>query len=251
LQDHLEAIVQYECLQPITLYGRLNLLSKALIDARWLLRKDGDGATNHFESAGFVRSRAGVAYPDIQFHFLPVAIRYDSKASAPCHDFQMHVGPMRSASRGHVRLRSNDSAQAPSIQFNYLSAAEDLADFRHCIRLTREIVAQAAFRPLRGRELAPGENVVDDDALDEFIRNNVESAYHSCGTCQMGRVDDPHAVVDPQCKVIGVQGLRVADSPIFPRITNGNLNAPSIMVGEKADDHVLGRTPLAPSTLQP
>ena len=251
LQDHLEIILQYECLQPITLYSRLNLFSKALIGARWLLRKDGDGATNHFESAAFVRSRAGVVYPDIQYHFLPVAIRYDGKASAPCHGFQMHVGPMRSASRGHVRLRSDDPAQAPVIQFNYLSKAADLADFRHCIRLTREIAAQPALSPFRGRELSPGEHIADDDALDAFIRGAVESAYHPCGTCRMGGADDPGAVVDPQCRVIGVEGLRVADSSIFPRITNGNLNAPSIMVGEKAADHVLGRDPLPPSNLQP
>jgi choline dehydrogenase len=215
------------------------------------LRKDGDGATNHFESAAFVRSRAGVVYPDIQYHFLPVAIRYDGKASAPCHGFQMHVGPMRSASRGHVRLRSDDPAQAPVIQFNYLSKAADLADFRHCIRLTREIAAQPALSPFRGRELSPGEHIADDDALDAFIRGAVESAYHPCGTCRMGSADDPGAVVDPQCRVIGVEGLRVADSSIFPRITNGNLNAPSIMVGEKAADHVLGRDPLPPSNLQP
>jgi choline dehydrogenase len=251
LQDHLEAVVQYECLQPITLYSNLNLVSKALIGARWLLTGGGDGASNHFESAAFVRSRAGVRYPDIQYHFLPVAIRYDGKTPARCHGFQMHVGPMRSASRGRVTLQSPDALMPPAIRFNYMSTAEDWRDFRHCIRLTREIASQPAFTPYRGRELAPGDEMESDQELDDWIRDSVESAYHPCGTCRMGAVDDPDAVVDPECRVIGVDGLRVADSSIFPRITNGNLNAPSIMVGEKASDHILGRTPLPPSNLTP
>lgn len=251
LQDHLEVYIQQECTQPITLYSKLNLFSKARIGVEWLLFKTGDGATNHFESAAFVRSKAGVEYPDIQYHFLPVAIRYDGKAAAQSHGFQAHVGPMRSKSRGSVTLRSANPREKPVIKFNYMSHEDDWADFRHCVRLTREIFGQAAFDPYRGAEIQPGAHVQTDDEIDNFIREHVESAFHPCGTCKMGAVDDPMAVVDPECRVIGVEGLRVADSSIFPRITNGNLNGPSIMVGEKASDHILGRTPLARSNQEP
>lgn len=251
LQDHLELYVQQECTQPITLYSRLNLFSKALIGLEWLLFKTGDGATNHFESAAFVRSAPGVEYPDIQFHFLPVAIRYDGRLAARAHGFQAHVGPMRSKSRGHVRLRDADPRTPPAIRFNYMSHADDWAEFRRCIRMAREIFAQPAFDPYRGRELAPGAGVQSDEAIDAYVRQHVESAYHPCGTCRIGRRDDPAAVVDAELRVIGVDRLRVADSSVFPRITNGNLNAPSIMVGEKASDHMLGRAPLPRSNLEP
>ncbi len=251
LQDHLELYIQQECLEPITLYRHLNLVSKGLIGLQWLLAKSGHGATNHFESAAFIRSRAGIKYPDIQYHFLPVAIRYDGKAPAESHGFQAHVGPMRSASRGWVRLRSPDPTAAPVIQFNYMSTPEDWRDFRTCIRLTREIFRQEAFKPFAGREIAPGAAIESDDALDDFIRDAVESAYHPCGTCRMGRPDDPMAVVDPQCRVIGLEGLRVIDSAIIPQITNGNLNGPSLMIGEKGSDHVLGREPLPASNQAP
>ncbi|MGQ2906411.1 MAG: choline dehydrogenase [Aliihoeflea sp.] len=251
LQDHMELYIQQEATKPITLYSKLNLFSKALIGAEWLFFKSGLGASNHFEAAAFLRSKAGVDYPDIQYHFLPVAIRYDGKAAAKSHGFQAHVGPMRSKSRGSVTLRSPDPADKPVIRFNYMSHPDDWTDFRHCIRLTREIFGQAAFDEFRGREISPGADVTSDEALDAFIRDHAESAYHPCGTCRMGRANDPHAVVDPECRVIGVDGLRVADSSIFPRITNGNLNAPSIMVGEKAADHILGRQPLSPSNQEP
>lgn len=251
LQDHLELYIQQEATQPVTLHSVLNPFSKALIGVRWLLFKNGLGATNHFEAAAFLRSAPGVDYPDIQYHFLPAAIRYDGKATASSHGFQAHVGPMRSKSRGSVTLRSPDPRDRPVIRFNYMSHPDDWTDFRHCIRLTREIFGQAAFDLYRGREISPGEHVRSDAELDDFIRQHVESAYHPCGSCRMGRADDPHAVVDPECRVIGVEGLRVADSSIFPRVTNGNLNAPSIMTGEKAADHILGRQPLAPSNQQP
>ena len=251
LQDHLELYVQQECLQPITLYSKLNLVSKGLIGLEWLLFKSGLGTTNHFESAAFLRSAPGVEYPDIQYHFLPVAIRYDGKAPAKSHGFQAHVGPMRSKSRGWVKLRSADPKDKAVIQFNYMSHEDDWRDFRNCIRLTREIFGQDAFKPYAGREIAPGSAVQSDDQLDDFIRAAVESAYHPCGTCKMGNAEDPGAVVDPECRVIGVEGLRLADSSIFPRITNGNLNGPSIMVGEKASDHILGRAPLPRSNQQP
>lgn len=251
LQDHMELYIQQSCVQPITLHSKLNLFSKTMIGAQWLFFKSGDGASNHFESAAFLRSKAGVEYPDIQYHFLPAAIRYDGKAAAEGHGFQAHVGPMRSKSRGAVTLRSADPRDKPKIQFNYMSHPDDWADFRHCIRLTREIFGQHAFDPYRGEEIQPGKHVQTDDELDDFIREHAESAFHPCGTCKMGAADDPMAVVDPECRVIGVENLRVADSSIFPRITNGNLNAPSIMTGEKAADHILGYDMLPRSNKQP
>ncbi|MEY8831408.1 choline dehydrogenase [Sedimentitalea sp. XS_ASV28] len=247
LQDHLEMYIQMAASQPVTLYKHWNLVSKALIGARWLFSKTGLGASNQFESAAFIRSRAGVPYPDIQYHFLPMAVRYDGQAAAEGHGFQAHVGPMRSASRGAVTLRSADPDEAPAIRFNYMSHERDWEDFRTCIRLTREIFAQPAFAPFVRHEIQPGAELQSDAELNAAIAEHAESAYHPCGTCRMGRADDPDAVVDPSGRVIGVEGLRVADSSIFPRITNGNLNAPSIMVGEKMSDHLLGRAPLPPA----
>ena len=247
LQDHLEFYFQVACTQPITLFSNMTLPAKGRIGVRWLMFQDGLGATNHFESCGFIRSRAGLRYPDIQFHFLPAAISYDGRAIATQHGYQAHVGPMRSLSRGHVRLASADPREKPRIRFNYMSHAEDWAEMRACLRLTREIFGQAAFDPYRGGELSPGAEVTGDADIDAFIAAKVESAYHPCGTCKMGAVDDPLAVVDPETRMIGVEGLRVVDSAIIPRITNGNLNAPTIMIGEKAADHILGRPLLAPS----
>jgi choline dehydrogenase len=241
LQDHLELYIQMAASQPVSLFKYWNLLGKAYVGARWLLFKDGPGASNQFESCAFIRSQAGVDYPDIQYHFIPIAVRYDGKAAAEGHGFQAHVGPMRSPSRGEVTLRSSDPKESPRIFFNYMSEEKDWEDFRRCIRLTREIFEQEAFKPFVKHEIQPGADVQTDDELDAFIREHAESAYHPCGTCRMGRADDPMAVVDPEGRVIGVEGLRVADSSIFPRITNGNLNGPSIMVGEKIADHVLGR----------
>lgn len=251
LQDHLELYIQQACVQPITLYKHWNLISKAVIGAQWLFFKKGLGASNQFEAAAFIRSKAGVKYPDIQYHFLPFAVRYDGQAAAEGHGFQAHVGPMRSKSRGAVKLTSSDPRSKPSIFFNYMSHEEDWEDFRKCIRLTRELFGQEAFADYRGKEIQPGDHVQSDEALDDFIREHAESAYHPCGTCRMGAKDDPMSVVDPECRVIGVDGLRVADSSIFPLITNGNLNAPSIMVGEKASDHILGIDPLPASNQEP
>ena len=250
LQDHLELYLQMAASQPITLFKYWNLFGKAMIGAQWLFTKTGLGASNQFESAAFIRSDAGVSYPDIQYHFLPIAVRYDGQAAAEGHGFQAHVGPMRSPSRGAVTLASADPKEAPNILFNYMSEEKDWEDFRKCIRLTREIFAQDAFKPYVKHEIQPGDAVQSDDELDGFIREHVESAYHPCGTCKMGAVNDPMSVVDPECRVIGVEGLRVADSSIFPRITNGNLNGPSIMTGEKAADHILGRR-LAPANSEP
>jgi choline dehydrogenase len=251
LQDHMELYLQYASRQPITLYKHWNVWGKATIGAQWLFTGRGLGASNQFEACAFIRSKPGVDYPDIQYHFLPMAVRYDGKAAAEGHGFQAHVGPMRSKSRGSVTLRSPDPQSAPVIRFNYMSHPDDWEDFRACIRLTREIFGQEAMRPFVKHEIQPGERVQTDAELDAFIRDHAESAYHPCGTARMGRASDRMAVVDPECRVIGVEGLRVADSSIFPRVTNGNLNAPSIMVGEKAADHVLGRVPLAPSNLEP
>jgi choline dehydrogenase len=247
LQDHLEFYFQLASKQPITLYSSLGLMARGKIGLRWLLLKDGLGATNHFESCGFIRSRAGVSYPDIQFHFLPVAVRYDGNGMASEHGFQAHVGPMRSKSRGHVQLRSKDPRQAPRIRFNYMSHPDDWTEMRACVRLTREIFGQRAFDPYRGREIQPGAEIVSDAEIDAFIARAVESAYHPSGTCRMGDPRDPTTVVDPQTRVVGLDSLRVVSSSIMPLITNGNLNAPSIMIGEKASDHILGRDPLPPS----
>jgi choline dehydrogenase len=251
LQDHLEMYIQMTATQPVSLYKYWNLLGKAFVGAQWMFLGTGPGASNQFESCAFIRSAPGVDYPDIQYHFIPIAVRYDGKAAAKSHGFQAHTGPMRSPSRGHVTLRSGDFRDPPKILFNYMAHEQDWQDFRTCIRLTREIFAQPAFAPFAGREIQPGLQAQTDDELNDVIREHVESAYHPCGTCRMGAPSDPLAVVDPQARVIGVERLRVADSAIFPRVTNGNLNAPSIMTGEKVADMILGRPPLPPSNLEP
>ena len=247
LQDHLEFYFQVACLEPITLYRYMNPLGKAWIGARWLLTHSGLGATNHFEAGGFIRSRPGIRYPDIQFHFLPMAVSYDGSSLAREHGFQAHVGPMRSKSRGWVRLASADPRDPPRIFFNYLSQPDDLVEMRACVRLTREVFAQQAFDRFRGREIQPGSAVQSDQQIDQWVRAHVESAYHPSCSCRMGDADDPLAVVDPSTRVRGLAGLRVVDSSIMPTITNGNLNAPTIMLAEKAADHILGKPLLAPS----
>jgi choline dehydrogenase len=234
--------------EPVTLYSHLTPLRKALIGVRWILTKQGLGATNHFETGGFIRSRAGVRYPDMQFHFLPMAMSYDGASLAREHGFQAHVGPMRSKSKGWVRLRSADPLDKPKIFFNYMSRPEDWVDMRACVRLTREIFGQPAFARYRGRELQPGIEVQTDEQIDAFICGHAETAYHPSCTCKMGRADDRMAVVDPYARVRGVQALRVVDSSIMPSITNGNLNAPTIMLAEKAADHILGKAPLEASS---
>ena len=251
LQDHLEVYIQMAASQPVSLFKYWNVFGKAWVGLQWALTRGGPGASNQFESAGFIRSAVGVEYPDLQFHFLPIAVRYDGKAASEGHGFQAHIGPMRSPSRGAVTLRSAKPEDSPKITFNYMSIEKDWIDFRRGIRLTREIFAQEAFRPFVKHEIQPGFELQTDAQIDDFIRAHAESAYHPCGTCKMGAVDDPLAVVDPQTNVIGVKGLRVVDSSIFPQITNGNLNGPSIMVGEKASDLILGKTPLARANSQP
>jgi choline dehydrogenase len=247
LQDHLEFTFQVASKQPITLFTHTGLFSRALIGVEWLMRGRGLGASNHFEAGGFIRSRAGVRYPDIQFHFLPMAVAYDGLTMAKEHGFQAHVGPMRSKSRGSVRLASPDPAEPPRIQFNYMSHPEDWIETRACVRLTREIFAQRAFDPYRGREIKPGADCVSDEAIDAFVRDHIDTAYHPSCTCKMGSPADPFAVVDPETRVIGVEALRVVDSSIMPSITNGNLNAPTIMLAEKAADMIRALDPLPAS----
>ncbi|WP_396586730.1 choline dehydrogenase [Bermanella sp. R86510] len=244
LQDHLEFYFQYKCKQPITLNGKLDWFNKFLIGARWILTKKGLGASNHFESCGFIRSKAGIKWPDMQYHFLPAAMRYDGRTAFAGHGFQVHIGHNKPKSRGHVHIASKDPGQAPSILFNYLQHPDDIEGFRQCVRLTREIIQQPAFEAYRDGEIQPGEDVQSDEEIDAFVRASVESAYHPSCTCKMG--EDEMSVVDSETRVHGIQGLRVIDSSIFPTIPNGNLNAPTIMVAERAADLIKGQT-LAPS----
>jgi choline dehydrogenase len=213
---------------------------------RWLLFKDGLGASNHFETGGFIRSRAGMKFPDIQYHFPPMAVSYDGSSLAKEHGFQAHVGPMRSKSHGWVRLASARIEDHPKILFNYMSHPDDWVEMRACVRLTRELFAQHSFDPYRGREIQPGAAVQTDQQIDDFIRQHVETAYHPSCTCKMGSVTDPQAVVDSAGRVIGLEGLRVVDASIMPSITTGNLNAPTFMLAEKLADAILGKPPLPP-----
>ena len=245
LQDHLEFYFQFKCKQPITLNGKLNWFSKGLIGARWLLDRKGLGATNHFESCGFIRSKAGVEWPDLQYHFLPAAMRYDGRSAFDGHGFQVHIGHNKPKSRGWVRAKSSNPTDSPEIQFNYLEHESDREGFRDCVRLTREIINQPAFDPFRGDEIQPGHGVQTDAEIDAFVRSAVESAYHPSCSCRMG--SDELAVVDPETRVRGIERLRVIDSSIFPTIPNGNLNAPTIMVAEKAADMIRGKESLSPS----
>ncbi|NRA19448.1 MAG: choline dehydrogenase [Oceanospirillaceae bacterium] len=249
LQDHLEVYYQYSCKQPITLNGKLDLFSKAFIGARWLLTKTGLGASNHFESCGFIRSRAGVEWPDIQFHFLPAAMRYDGAQAVDGHGYQVHVGPNKPTSRGRVWITSDDPLAKPNIIFNYISTEQDRQDWRSCIRLTREILSQSALDEYRDQVLQPSDQILSDEEIDQWVKENVESAYHPSCSCKIGADDDPLAVLNSDCQVRGIKQLRVVDSSVFPTITNGNLNAPTIMVAEKAADLILGRQPLPAANL--
>ena len=247
LQDHLEFYFQYKCKQPITLNRKLGLISKGLIGARWLFTRSGLGATNHFESCAFIRSKADVEWPDIQYHFLPAAIRYDGKSAFDGDGFQVHVGHNKPKSRGSVTVQSSDPTVPPKILFNYLQHQDDIEGFRACVRLTREIIAQSAFDDFRDGEIQPGEHIQTDEEIDAFVREAVESAYHPSCSCKMG--EDEMAVVDSQTNVHGIEGLRVVDSSIFPTIPNGNLNAPTIMVAEKAADIILRKPALPPQNV--
>ena len=245
LQDHAEVYIQFGCKEPVTLNSKMDPLSKLLIGLRWLLFKDGLGATNHFEAGGFIRSEKGLRWPDIQFHFLPAAMRYDGNKPIKGHGFMVLTGPNKPKSRGYVRARSADPYEHPQIQFNYLQREEDREGFRRCIRLTREIIGQKAMDRFRDGEIAPGPQVNTDEEIDAFVRENLESTYHPCGSCRMG--EDDMAVVDSELRVHGIAGLRVIDSSVFPTEPNGNLNAPTIMLAERASDLVRGRKMLPAS----
>jgi len=245
LQDHLETYVQYACKEPITLYSATHPLVKLKIGLQWLLFQTGLGATNHFESGGFIRSEAGVKHPDLQYHFLPMAVRYDGNSPSTGHGFQAHVGPMRPTSRGHVRIKTANPKDAPEIIFNYMGTEQDRKEMRAAIRLTREVFMQKAFDRFRGEELSPGPHVQTDAEIDAHIRASAETAYHPSCSCRMG--SDAMAVVDSQGRVHGVQGLRVVDASIMPLVVSGNLNVPTIMMAEKIADAIKGKA-LAPST---
>lgn len=240
LQDHLEFNFQYRCKQPISLNSKLGLLQKAFIGARWLLFKTGLGRTNHFEACAFIRSRAGVESPDIQYHFLPGAVTYDGSVAFKGHGFQVHVGHNKPTSRGYVRALSADVRQHPQILFNYLQTEEDRQGFRQCVHLTREIMNQPAMDAYRGEAIQPTSEVLTDQQIDAFVRNSVDSAYHPAGTCKMGT--EQMAVVDADLRVRGVANLRVIDSSVFPLLPNGNLNAPTMMLAERGADLIKGHS---------
>ena len=247
LQDHLEVYFQYHCKKPITLNSKLNLFSKGLIGIEWILAKTGLGATNHFESCGFIRSRAGLKWPNIQYHFLPAAMRYDGNAAMDGHGYQVHAGVNKVTSRGNVRINSSDPKAKPTIIFNYMKTEQDRQDWRDCIRLTREILSQPALDDFNAGEASPGIDVSSDEEIDAWVRANVESAYHPSCSCKMGSLDDPMTVVNNEGQVNGIENLRVIDSSVFPTIPNGNLNGPTIMLAEKMADSVLGKKPLISS----
>ena len=245
LQDHLEVYVQHVCTQPVSLYAAQRPWNKLRIGVEWLLLGRGIGASNQFEAGAFIRSAAGVEHPDLQYHFLPIAINYDGSNPHRGHGYQAHVGPMRPTSVGRVQLRSADPREPPSILFNYMATEGDRQEMRAGVRLTREIFAQPAFDRFRGAELAPGPEVRSDAEIDAFVRAKAESAYHPSCSCKMGPESDATAVVDGACRVRGVEGLRVVDASVMPSIPSGNLNAPTIMLAEKAADLIRGREPLA------
>ncbi|MCX5539638.1 choline dehydrogenase [Paraburkholderia sp. CNPSo 3076] len=245
LQDHLEMYMQYECKEPVSLYPALLMRNQPAIGLEWMLRGTGIGASNHFEAGGFIRTRDDDPWPNLQYHFLPVAINYNGSNAIKMHGFQAHVGSMRSPSRGRVKLRSRDPRQHPSILFNYMAEALDWREFRDAIRVTREILAQPALDRFRGRELSPGAALKTDAEIDAFVRNRAETAYHPSCSCAMGY--DDMAVVDSEGRVHGLDGLRVVDASIMPRITTGNLNAPTIMIAEKIADRIRGHEALARS----
>ncbi|MBI8426121.1 choline dehydrogenase [Pseudomonas aeruginosa] len=246
LQDHLELYLQYACKQPVSIYPATKWWNQPAIGAQWLFLGKGLGASNQFEAGGFIRTREAFEWPNIQFHFLPVAINYNGSKGVQEHGFQAHMGSMRSPSRGRIHLKSRDPRQHPSILFNYMSHEQDWQEFRDGIRLTREIMNQPALDPYQGRELSPGVSVQSDAELDEFIRNHAETAFHPSCSCKMG--SDDMAVVDGQGRVHGMEGLRVVDASIMPLIITGNLNATTIMMAEKIADRIRGRQPLPRST---
>jgi len=239
LQDHLEVYVQYACTQPVSVQPALKKWKRPYIGARWLFLRSGPGASNHFEAGGFVRSNDDVAYPNIMFHFLPLAIRYDGTAPAAKHGYQVHVGPMYSDARGSVKITSADPRVKPALRFNYLSTAQDRREWVEAIRVSRSILEQPAFDPFNGGETSPGPSVDSDDEILDWVARDAETALHPSCTCAMGSVVDPATM-----RVYGLDGVRVVDASVFPFVTNGNIYAPVMMVAEKAADLIRGNTPL-------
>ena len=249
LQDHLEVYVQHVCSQPVSMQPALQWYNKPLIGLNWLLFRKGPAATNHFEAGGFIRSNEEVAYPNVMFHFLPLAIRYDGSAPKGGHGYQVHVGPMVSDARGSVKIKSADPTLAPALRFNYLSTEQDKREWVEAIHCARHILSQPAFADYSEGEISPGPAVASDAEILDWVARDGETAYHPSCTCKMGK--DALSVVDPETmKVIGVEGLRVVDASVMPYVTNGNIYAPTMMVAEKAADLILGNTPLAPSTVE-
>jgi choline dehydrogenase len=247
LQDHLEVYVQYAAKQPVSVAPALKWRNRPAVGARWLFLRSGPGATNHFEGGGFARSNDGVRYPNLMFHFLPVAIRYDGSAPAGDHGYQVHIGPMYSDARGRVRITSADPSVHPALRFNYLSTATDRQEWVEAIRVARHILTQPAFGPYNDGEISPGPTVETDQQILDWVARDGETALHPSCTNAMGA--GPMSVVDPgTMRVHGLAGLRVVDASVMPYITNGNIYAPVMMIAEKAADLILGHTPLPPST---
>jgi choline dehydrogenase len=247
MQDHLEVYVQHASTQPVSMQPALKWRNRPAVGARWLFARSGPGATNHFEAGGFVRSNEDVEYPNLMFHFLPLAVRYDGSAPASEHGFQVHVGPMNSDVRGSVRIVSADPRAHPALRFNYLSTEQDRREWIEAVRCARRILTQPAFGELSGGELSPGPAVETDEEILDWVARDAETALHPSCTCRMGT--DDMAVVDPSSmRVHGLEGLRVVDASVMPYVTNANIYAPTMMIAEKAADLVLGRTPEAPST---
>jgi choline dehydrogenase len=245
LQDHLEVYVQYACKQPVSMQPALKWYNKPFIGLAWLLFKRGPAATNHFEGGGFIRSNDDVAYPNLMYHFLPLAIRYDGSAPKGGHGYQVHVGPMYSNSRGSVKIKSADPYEKPALRFNYLSTPEDRREWIEAVRCTRKILNQPAMTPFNAGETSPGPSVESDEQILEWVKRDGETALHPSCTCKLGT--DALAVTDPNSmRVHGLDGLRVVDASSMPYVTNGNIYAPTMMLAEKAADLILGNTPLPP-----
>ena len=247
LQDHLEVYVQHACTQPVSVAPALKFRNRPWIGAQWLFFRKGPGATNHFEGGGFARSNEDVAYPNLMFHFLPIAIRYDGSSPAADHGYQIHIGPMYSDARGSVKLKSLDPSVHPAIRFNYMSTDQDRREWVEAIRVARDILRQSAFDPYSGGEISPGASVSSDQEILDWVARDAETALHPSCTCKMGT--DDMSVVDPSTmRVHGLDGIRVVDASVMPYVTNANIFAPVMMVAEKAADLIVGNTPAPPST---
>ena len=250
MQDHLEVYVQYSCKQPVSLQPQLQMWRRPFIGAQWLFFRKGPGASNHFEAGGFARGNDDVAYPNLMFHFLPIAVRYDGSSPSGGHGYQVHIGPMYSNSRGSVQITSTDPKAKPALRFNYISTPEDRREWVEAIRITRRILEQSAMEPFNGGEVSPGPSVETDEQILDWVRTDGETALHPSCTCRMGRADDD-SVIDPLTMAVhGVEGVRVVDASAMRYVTNGNIYAPVMMMAEKAADLILGNTPLAPEPVE-